>query len=100
MEPDRRHRLSARQREILLWSCRGKTFADIALITGLSTASVKTYLDQARYKLNAVSITQAAAVAVAKGIFAPEEILTPSPAQTSTPEPPQTQPSDPPPPTE
>ena len=100
MEPDRRHRLSAREREILLWSCRGKTYAEIALIVGLSNGSVKTYLDHARYKLNVVNITQAAAVAVATGIFTPEEILTPSRDQTSTPEPPQTQPSDPPPPTE
>lgn len=97
---ERNHQLSPRQREILLWSCRGKTYADIALILGLSTASVKTYLDQTRWKLNAVNITQAAAVAVATGIFTPEEILTPSPAQTSTPEPPQSLPSDPPPPTE
>lgn len=97
---ERNHQLSPRQREILLWSCRGKTYADIALILGLSTASVKTYLDQTRWKLNAVNITQAAAVAVATGIFTPEEILTPSRDQTNTPEPPQTPPSDPPPPTE
>lgn len=100
MEPDRRHQLSARQREILLWSCRGKTYIEIGLITGLSKGSIKTYLDQARYKLNVVNLPQACAVAVAEGIFARDEIIRPSPAQTSTPEPPQSPPSDPPPPTE
>ena len=44
------HQLSPRQREILLWSCRGKTYVEIGLITGLSKGSIKTYLDQARYK--------------------------------------------------
>ena len=47
-----------------------------------------------------VNLPQAAAVAVAEGIFARDEIIPPSPAQTSTPEPPQSPPSDPPPPTE
>ena len=69
MEPDRRHQLSPRQREILLWSCRGKTYVEIGLITGLSKGSIKTYLDQARYKLNVVNLPQACAVAVAEGIF-------------------------------
>jgi DNA-binding CsgD family transcriptional regulator len=91
---ERNHELSPRQREILLWACRGKTYADIAAILGLANASIKTYLDTTRHKLNAVNLPQACAIAVATGIFTPEEILTPSLDRTNTPEPPQTPPSD------
>jgi DNA-binding CsgD family transcriptional regulator len=77
MPQERNHQLSAREREILLWACRGKTYAETAAILGLSTASIKTYLDHARYKLNTVNITQACAVASAVGIFTPDEILQP-----------------------
>ena len=73
--PERRHPLSAREREILLWSCRGKTYAEIALITGLSHASIKTYLDTARHKLNVVNLIQACAVAVAEGVFTRDDIM-------------------------
>ena len=93
------HQLSVREREILLWSCRGKTYADIAVIVGLSTGSVKCYLDRARYKLNVVNLPQACAVAVVEGIFTREDII-PSRDQTSTPEPRRSPPSDPPPLTE
>jgi hypothetical protein len=57
-----------------LWACRGKTYADIALITGLSPGSIKSYLDTARHKLCAVNLPQACAIA-AEGIFTSEEIL-------------------------
>jgi DNA-binding CsgD family transcriptional regulator len=98
MPQERIHQLTPRQQEILLWSCRGKTYADIAAILGLSSGTVKTYLDTARHKLNAVNITHAAAVAVATGIFTPEEILNrpeaadPPPDRANTPPPPQTPP--------
>ena len=75
MDPDRRHPLSKREREILLWACRGKTYAEIVLITRLSHASVKTYLDTARHKLNVVNLPQACAVAVAHGILSHADIL-------------------------
>jgi DNA-binding CsgD family transcriptional regulator len=100
---ERNHELTPREREILLWSCRGKTFADSAAILGISTASIKTYLDHARFKLNAVNITQAAAIAVAIGIFSPAEILNrpeaadPPPDPANTPPPPQSPPTEPPP---
>lgn len=100
MDAVRRHRLSARQREMLLWACRGKTYTEIGWIVGLSFGTVKTYLDQARFKLNTTNLAHACAVAVAAGVFSPEEILTPSPDQTNTPEPPQIPPSDPQPQTE
>jgi DNA-binding CsgD family transcriptional regulator len=83
MPQERNHQLTEREREILLWSCRGKTFADTAMILGISTASIKTYLDHARWKLNAVNITQAAAIAVAVGIFTAEDILNRPEARSS-----------------
>jgi DNA-binding CsgD family transcriptional regulator len=75
MDAARRHPLSRREREILRWSCRGKTYAEIALITGLSNASIKTYLDTARRKLNVVNLIQACAVAVAIGVLTPDDIM-------------------------
>lgn len=59
----------------MLWACRGKTYAEISEIVGLSTGSVKTYLDAARHKLNVVNLPQACAVAVADGIFTRDEIM-------------------------
>ena len=88
------HQLSSRQREILLWACRGKTYAEIGLIIGLAPGTIKTYLDQARYKLNVANLPQACAVAVVEGVFTREDII-PSRARTNTPEPPQSPPSDP-----
>jgi DNA-binding CsgD family transcriptional regulator len=70
-----RHRLSPREREILLWACRGKTYCEIAAILGISFSSTKTYLDGARYKLNAVNLPHACAFAVAVGVLATDEIL-------------------------
>jgi DNA-binding CsgD family transcriptional regulator len=72
----RRNQLSPRQRELLLWACRGKTYTEIAQISGLSYGSVKTYLDAARYKLNTVNLPQACAVAAADGVYTRDEILT------------------------
>jgi DNA-binding CsgD family transcriptional regulator len=70
-----RHRLSGREREMLLWACRGKTYDEIAAITKISRGSVKTYLDTSRHKLNVVNLAQACAVAVADGTLSSEEIL-------------------------
>jgi len=72
---ERNHPLSAREREVLLWACRGKTYREIAMITGLSYASTKTYLDQARYKLNVANLPQACAVAVAEGVLTRDDVL-------------------------
>ena len=85
-EPERRHPLTKREREILLWACRGKTYAEIVLITRLSHASVKTYLDTARHKLNVVNLPQACAVAVAHGILSRDDILNrPGPEEEEAP---------------
>ena len=75
MLEQRRHRLSPREREILLWACRGKTYSEIATIFGLGYGTVKTYLDSGRYKLNAVNLPHACALAVAAGVLTRDEIL-------------------------
>jgi DNA-binding CsgD family transcriptional regulator len=67
--------LSPRERECLLWIARGKTYAETSMITGLAYGTVKTNLDQARYKLNCATLAQATAVAVAQGIFTPDDLM-------------------------
>jgi LuxR family transcriptional regulator, quorum-sensing system regulator CinR len=67
--------LSPRERECLMWSARGKTYAEIALILGVSFATVKVYLDAARYKLNCATLQQATAAAVALGILTTEDLV-------------------------
>lgn len=64
-------KLSRREREVLQWYARGKTQADIGVLTGLSTSTVTAYLQSARTKLNALSTAHAAARAQRLG-----EILT------------------------
>ena len=59
------HRLSPRQVECLEWAAQGKTIIEISMILGISLASVKSYLDAARYRLNAVNVTHAVAIATA-----------------------------------
>jgi DNA-binding CsgD family transcriptional regulator len=68
------HRLSRREHECLLWAARGKTYAEIVMITGVSNGTVKTHLDSSRYKLNCVSLAQATALAVALGIFTLDDL--------------------------
>jgi DNA-binding CsgD family transcriptional regulator len=68
------HDLSPRERECLLWVARGKTYAEVALIIGMSFGSVKTYLDNVRYKLNCATLAQATAKAVAIGIFTRDDL--------------------------
>jgi DNA-binding CsgD family transcriptional regulator len=67
-------KLAPRERDCLRWAARGKTYAEIMLIEGLSNASVKTYLDTARHKLNAVNLPQATAIAVALGILTLDDL--------------------------
>jgi DNA-binding CsgD family transcriptional regulator len=59
--------LSPRERECLKWAACGRTLDEIAMILDLSHSSVKTYLDQARRKLDAVNLAQAVAGAIAFG---------------------------------
>jgi DNA-binding response OmpR family regulator len=51
--------LGERERETLTWAARGKTFAEIGQILGLSRRTVEFHLDNARRKLGVSTRTQA-----------------------------------------
>jgi len=51
--------LGEREREVLTWSARGKTFAEIAEILSLSPRTIEFHLDNARKKLGVRTRTQA-----------------------------------------
>lgn len=57
-----------------MWIARGKTYFETALITGIKYGTVKTNLDQARYKLNSATVAQATALAVAHGLFTLDDL--------------------------
>jgi DNA-binding CsgD family transcriptional regulator len=67
--------LSHRELECLLWIGRGKTYDQTGEILGLSFASVKTYLDGARRKLDAVNLVHAIVIALAEGILTYDQLL-------------------------
>lgn len=52
--------LTRRQTECLLWISAGKTAGETAAILGLAERTVRCYLDEAKQKLDATNITQAA----------------------------------------
>lgn len=58
-------RLSRREIDVLTWAAAGKTVADTALILSLSAHTVRTYLEMARARLNALNTTHAVARALA-----------------------------------
>ncbi|MBI1868991.1 MAG: LuxR family transcriptional regulator [Methylocystis sp.] len=64
-------KLSNREIECLKWAANGKTFEDIADIIGISSRTVKFYLDTARHKLNCLSIAHAVARATTMRIIPP-----------------------------
>ncbi len=74
--------LSPRERECLKWAACGRTLKEIAMILDLSHGSVRTYLDMARRKLDAVNLAQAVAVATAFGHF-PGPCRPPEPVEGS-----------------
>src|SRR3984957_5601285 len=62
--------LSLREEQCLIWAARGKTYAEIGEITGLSYYSVRSHLDIARHKLRGANLTNAVAIALAQGVIA------------------------------
>jgi DNA-binding CsgD family transcriptional regulator len=67
-------KLSSREIEALTWAAQGKTYHEIGLIMGVSFGTIKTHLDTARFKLGAVNLTHAVAIAITYGhIFMTEE---------------------------
>jgi DNA-binding CsgD family transcriptional regulator len=56
-------RLTAREREVLTWTARGKDYKAVAQIIGISHHTTKAYLKSARYKLDCTSNAQVVAKA-------------------------------------
>jgi DNA-binding CsgD family transcriptional regulator len=51
--------LAPREMECLRWSAQGKTYAEMAIILGLSEHTVRSYLKSVRLRLDCVSLAQA-----------------------------------------
>ncbi|WP_309298335.1 response regulator transcription factor [Brevundimonas intermedia] len=64
--------LSPRERECLLWVCRGKSSGDIGAILGLSPRTVDSYLEKVCAKLRVRTRIEAVAVAVWAGMIEPD----------------------------
>ncbi|MGI3901252.1 MAG: LuxR family transcriptional regulator [Janthinobacterium lividum] len=62
-------RLSPREVDVLRWASLGKTAIETALILGIGERTSRFYLETARHKLGAVSITHAVAKAIALNII-------------------------------
>lgn len=67
--PVERPALSPRERECLHWTAAGKTTWEIAGILAISTNTVDGYIASATRKLGAVNRTQAAVVALRRGLI-------------------------------
>lgn len=64
-------RLTPREREVLLWTAKGKTGWEIAQILNLAERTVVYHIENARTKLGASSRAQAVVVAVTLGLIRP-----------------------------
>jgi len=63
-------KLSKREEEVLTWSKRGKSSWEISAILDISERTVNFHVNNIMQKLNAVSRTQAVAVAIERGLIA------------------------------
>lgn len=71
-----RRTLTPREVECLSWIAQGKTYEETSMLVEISRCSVKTYLDTARHKLDAVNLPHAVALAMTYGIiFMKEEAI-------------------------
>ncbi|RJR23071.1 MAG: LuxR family transcriptional regulator [Nitrospiraceae bacterium] len=61
--------LSKREQEVLTWSKRGKSSWEISAILNISERTVNFHVNNIMQKLNAVSRTQAVAVAIERGLI-------------------------------
>ena len=68
-EPQPSLKLSPRETESLHWIAQGKTYKDISVITGMAYGTIKTRLDVARLKLNAINMPHAVAKAITLGLI-------------------------------
>jgi DNA-binding CsgD family transcriptional regulator len=67
--PSQTEILTEREVECLRWSAEGKTYQDIADVLGLSSRTIKFFLENARNKLRCVNTTQSVVVALQRGII-------------------------------
>ncbi len=68
-DPMERGTLSPRELDALRWAAKGKTYWETAAILGVSYASVHTYINSLRLKMNAVNVTHAVARGYELGIL-------------------------------
>lgn len=68
-EPRKRDALTAREKEILNWICRGKSNIEIGLILGLSPFTVKNHVQKILRRLNVLNRAQAVGKALALRLF-------------------------------
>lgn len=61
--------LTQRERQCLMWTARGKTAADIAVLMEITPRTVAFHLENARRKLGAASIAQCVAEALRLGLL-------------------------------
>ncbi len=61
--------LTPRETQCLTWAARGKTMADTAQILGITKRTVEFHLDNARTKLNAVTVPQAIAESIRRDLL-------------------------------
>jgi LuxR family transcriptional activator of conjugal transfer of Ti plasmids len=61
--------LSPRETICLKWAALGLTKSDTAVVLGLSSSTVRFYLDRVMNKLDARNVTQAASIATARGLI-------------------------------
>jgi DNA-binding CsgD family transcriptional regulator len=62
-------KLSPREIDCLRWAGLGKTAAEIAQILGIGVRTTRFYLENARYKLGAINVTNAVAKAISLNII-------------------------------
>ena len=61
--------LSKREKEVLLWSKRGKSSWEISAILNISERTVNFHVNNIMQRLNVVSRIQAVAVAIERGLI-------------------------------
>lgn len=61
--------LTLRETECLAWAARGKTMADTAQILGITRRTIEFHLDNAKVKLDALTVSQAVAEAIRRDLL-------------------------------
>ncbi|MEO1700610.1 MAG: LuxR family transcriptional regulator [Pseudomonadota bacterium] len=67
------YHLSRREKEVLEWLAAGKTQEDVADILHLSVHTIQTYIQSARYKLNAINTAHTVARAIRMKLVRPRD---------------------------